>query len=760
MTRLLGRLGGVCAAHPWRTISAWLVAIAAFFALAGAFGGTLHDDYRADGTAAQAGTDFLADAFPEMSGTSARVVVHSDSGDGLPAGVLAEVRERLTRVEGVSVVAEPVLSRDGDTALFSLSYGIEVTDIKGTDGTDALRAAAEPAEDAGLDVELGGQVPENVTKPAITAEMIGIGAALVILLFALRSFTAAGLPLVVAIGGLGVGFAGITLLSAATDIGTIAPTVASMVALGVGIDYALLLVGRQAEGLRAGLPPRAAAAEATATAGVSVLIAGATVLLSLFGLRLSTIGVFASFGYATFCTVIAVMAAALTLVPALCGLAGHRVLPRAERLGLVRAEEAAAAPEAAGNARSVPQQAPRATLTERWARSVTKRPAVSALGALVVLLALAAPILGMRTWPQDAGTQPDSNTTRRAYDLVAAEYGEGANGPLQIAVDLTAVPAETLPALGEDIAATDGVAAVAPPSFNEARDAAVISVTPTTGPQDERTQDLLDELRADVLPQGAEATGVVALFADISDRLATRLWAVVPFVVGLSLVLLTVLFRAPVVALKAAVMNLLSVGAAYGVMTVAFQTDTGAQLLGLPHSVPVSSWVPILMFTILFGLSMDYEVFLLSRIREDWLATGDAHGSVVRGLAATGRVITSAAAIMIAVFTGFAIDPDVTVKMIGVGMAVAVLADATVVRMVLVPATMTLLGRANWWLPRWADRLLPELHLEPPASAAAAAAGDPAGPKDPAGSAAVPADPETTGEADGGKGRVPVGGGG
>ncbi|WP_181791919.1 MMPL family transporter, partial [Streptomyces phytophilus] len=335
---------------------------------------------------------------------------------------------------------------------------------------------------------------------------------------------------------------------------------------------------------------------------------------------------------------------------------------------------------------------------------VTKRPAVSALGALVVLLALAAPILGMRTWPQDAGSQPDSNTTRRAYDLVAAEYGEGANGPLQIAVDLTAVPAENLPALGEDIAATDGVAAVSPPSFNEVRDAAVIAVTPTTGPQDERTQDLLDELRADVLPQGAEATGVVAVFADISDRLATRLWVVVPFVVGLSLVLLTVLFRAPVVALKAAVMNLLSVGAAYGVMTVAFQTDTGAQLLGLPHSVPVSSWVPILMFTILFGLSMDYEVFLLSRIREDWLATGDAHGSVVRGLAATGRVITSAAAIMIAVFTGFAIDPDVTVKMIGVGMAVAVLADATVVRMVLVPATMTLLGRANWWLPRWADR--------------------------------------------------------
>ncbi len=736
MTRLLGRLGGACAAHPWRTIAAWLVAIAAFFSLAGAFGGTQHDNYRVEGTPSQAGTDFLSDAFPEMSGTSARVVVHGDSGDDLPAGVLADVRKRLAGLEGASLVDEPVFSRDGDTALFTVNYRVPVTDFQGTEGTDALREAAAPAEDAGLDVELGGQVPENVTKPAITAELIGVGAALVILLFALRSFTAAGLPLVVAVAGLGVGFAGVALLSAATDVSTIAPTVASMVALGVGIDYALLLVGRQAEGLRRGLAPRAAAAEATATAGVSVLIAGATVLLSLFGLRLSTVAVFASFGYATFCTVVAVMTAALTLVPALCGLAGHRVLPRAERLGLVRPEGAA---QNRLTGRTGAPAPPRATLTERWARAVTKRPLAAGLAALVVLLALAAPVLGMRTWPQDAGSQPESNTTRRAYDLVAAEYGEGANGPLQIAVDLTKTPADPLPALGDDLAAADGVAAVSPPRLNEAGDAAVIAVTPTTGPQDERTQDLLDRLRADVLPEGAEATGVVAVFADISDRLAVRLWVVVPFVVGLSLLLLTVLFRAPVVALKAAVMNLLSVAAAYGVMTVVFQTDTGARLLGLPHDVPVSSWVPILMFTILFGLSMDYEVFLLSRIREDWLATGDPYGSVVRGLAATGRVITSAAAIMIAVFTGFAIDPDVTVKMIGVGMAVAVLADATIVRMVLVPATMTLLGRANWWLPRWADRLLPELHLEPPAPA----------------DAGKPAAAET-GD---GRGRIPVGGG-
>jgi len=330
----------------------------------------------------------------------------------------------------------------------------------------------------------------------------------------------------------------------------------------------------------------------------------------------------------------------------------------------------------------------------------------------VFLLALAAPVLAMRTWPQDASSQPTSNTARVAYDLIADEYGAGANGPLVVAIDLDKVAPETLPALAERLRATPGVAAVTPPVTNAAGDAAVIFVEPTTGPQDTRTTDLLTTLRADVLPGGAELTGLVAAFADIVDRLSDRLWVVVAFVVSMSLLLLTVLFRAPVVALKAAAMNLLSVAAAYGVMTAVFQWGWGAELLGLPHAVPVSSFVPILMFAVLFGLSMDYEVFLLSRVRELWLATGDAHGSVVRGLAATGRVITSAAAIMVAVFIGFALDPDVTVKMVGVGMAVAVLIDATVVRMLLVPAVMALLGRANWWIPAWLDRILPTVNVE------------------------------------------------
>lgn len=715
MSLLLGRLGGACAAHPWRTLCSWFAALVAAFALAGVAGGTPHDDYTVPGAPSQAGTDFLARAFPEMSGTSARVVVHDDGGGRLPAPVLDRVRDRLAGMEGASVVDRPVLSPDGDTALYFVNYRIPVTDFSGDEGVDALREAAAPAEDAGLRVELGGQVPENISTPNGTAEAIGVTAALVVLLLVLRSLTAAGLPLVVALGGLGVGASAVTLLAAAVDLSTVAPTVAAMTGLGVGIDYALLLVGRQAEGLRRGLSTRDAAAEATATAGGSVVMAGATVLLSLLGLRLSGLPAFSSFGYATCLTVLAVMTAALTLVPALCGLAGPRLLPRAERLGLGRPQDTETQDAETQDAEKPdPDEQRRDTLTGRWARAVSRRPVAAGLAALVALLALAAPALGMRTWPQDAGSQPDSNTTRRAYDLVADEYGAGANGPLMIAVDLTRIPADKLTGLGKELAAQPGVAAVAPSRLNADRDAAVLSVTPVTGPQDERTEKLIGRLRADVVPEGAEVTGVVAAYADVSERLSERLWVVVPFVVGVSLLLLTVLFRAPVVALKASVMNLLSVAAAYGVITAVFQSDTGARLLGLPHAVAVSSWVPVLMFTVLFGLSMDYEVFLLSRIREDWLATGDAHGSVVRGLSATGRVITGAAAIMVAVFTGFAIDPDVTVKMMGVGMGVAVLADATIVRMVLVPATMTLLGHLNWWLPRRLDHLLPGFRPEPP----------------------------------------------
>ncbi|GLW68040.1 membrane protein [Kitasatospora phosalacinea] len=709
MSTLLGRLGGAAAARPWRTVAAWVLLIVAVLGLAQAFGGEPRDNYRIPGTPSTAGMDLLNARFPETSGTSARVVVHDRGGRALPAEALAALRGSLAKVPHALSVSEPIPSRTGDTALLTVGYDVKVTAIKRVEGMDALQAATRAATDAGYQVEFGGELPEHFSAPNGTAEAIGMGAALVILVVSLGSVVAAGLPLLVALAGLGAGTGLITLMSAVTDISGIAPTVASMVGLGVGIDYALLLVSRHVEGLRRGLDARAAAAEANATAGASVVVAGATVLVSLLGLKLAGLSTYASFGYATFATVGAVMAAALTLVPALAALSGPRLLRRAER----RAAAAPAAPERA--------RVPAATRTERWARLVGRRPVAAAVLSLVVLLGLAAPVLGMRTWPQDAGSQASGNTTRKAYDLVAEAYGPGANGPLLLAVDLDRLPKSELPSLVQKLAADPGIAAVQPARVNAAGDAAVISVQPRTGPQDAATAKLLKRLRAAELPAGVQVTGQVAAFSDISDRLSQRLWVVVPFVVVLSLILLTVLFRAPVIAVKAALMNLLSVAAAYGVMTAVFQHDAGARLMGLPHAVPVSSWVPILMFTVLFGLSMDYEVFLLSRVREDWLATGDPRGSVVRGLSSTGRVISSAAAIMVAVFTGFAIDPDITVKMIGVGMAAAVLVDATVVRMVLVPATMTLLGRHNWWLPRWLDRLLPQLRIEHGAAPAAPA---------------------------------------
>jgi putative drug exporter of the RND superfamily len=684
MSRFTGRLGGAAARHPWPTIGGWLILIVALFGLKMAFGGQFQDDYTVPGTSSQAGADFLRAHFPQMSGTSARVVIHDRAGRHLDPAVLATVRGDVSRLPGVSVVAAPLLSKTGDTALIDVQYSVPVTHFKGTTGVDELNRATAPARADGLQVALGGEVPENVVTTSNVTDGIGVVVALVVLILALRSLVAAGLPLLVGIAGLGAGTAITALLAGGVHLSTEAPTVASMVGLGVGIDYALLLVSRHVEGLRAGLAPALAAERAAAKAGSSVLIAGLTVIVSLLGLQLSTLQTYATIGYAADICVACVMAAALTLVPALCALAGRRILPRR-----ARAVSGAAAP-------ADPAAPVRRTRTEAWAAWVTRRPALMAVASVAVLLALAAPVLGMRTWPEDAGTQPAGSTVRQAYDLVTAEYGSGANAPLLVAVDLTQDHAPA--ALAARLRALPGVTAVAGPVLNATGDAAVITVQPATGPSDTATTRLLNTIRADA-PRGVLVTGTEAIYADVSQRLADRLWLVIAFVVAVSLLILTALLRAPVNALKAAALNLLSVAAAYGVVTAVFQTNAGAHIMGLPHGAPVSTWAPMLMFAVLFGLSMDYEVFLLSRVREAWLVSGDARDAVVRGLGSTARVISSAAAIMIAVFLGFATDPNVMVKTIGFGMAAAVFIDATLIRLVLAPAAMVLLGRVGWWLP-------------------------------------------------------------
>ncbi|EFC83964.1 MMPL family transporter [Parafrankia sp. EUN1f] len=751
MSGLLYRIGAAAATRPWRVIGMWLATLVVALGLAAGSGGEPHDDFSAPMTASQHGTDLLRANFPNLAGADARVVVHDPDGAPLDAGLLTTVRTRLAALPSAVVASPPQLSRDGDTALLTVNYTDPVADMDAEQALADLFTAATPATQRGLQVDVGGQISENLQKVDGRAEATGVVLALLILLIAFGSLVAAGVPIAVAMIGLGIGASCITLIAAVTTVSSIAPSLASMVGIGVGIDYALLLVTRHVEGLRAGLPVREAAGRANATAGASVVFAGLTVILSLTGLRLVGLSTYVTTAFTTAAVVIAVVLVAITLVPALCGLADLRVLRRRNHAELLAARSVARSVAAAGSGASSPgallgsgepSVAARRTLTAVWARRIGNRPGPWAFGALIILLALSAPILTMRTWPQDAGSQPVDVTQRRAYDLISSEYGPGANGPLLLAVDLRRIPPEALAELGSKVAAVPGVASVTPAVVAPSGTAAVIEVVPTTGPSDAASTELVNRLRDDVLPPGVDVTGTTAIFADLSALLAERLWWVVGFVVGVSILLLTIVFRSPVVALKAAVMNLLSISAAYGVVTAVFQWGWGTDLLGLPHSVPMSSWLPVLMFTVLFGLSMDYEVFLLSRIREDWVVTRDPRGSVVRGLASTARVITSAALIMIAVFAGFALDPDVTVKMVGVGMAVAVFVDATLIRLVLVPATMALLGRANWWLPRWCDRLLPQVDVHgerfaPGPAAAAVAPTDRAGDGRTAGHATV-----------------------
>ncbi|HEY8544460.1 MAG TPA: MMPL family transporter, partial [Acidimicrobiales bacterium] len=531
-----------------------------------------------------------------------------------------------------------------------------------------------------------------------------------------------GLPIGVALVGLMAGTGLITLVASVVDVATVAPTLASMVGLGVGIDYALFIVTRHRENLRRGFGVEEAAARAIATSGAAVLFAGITVVIAISGLAIAGIQAVTVMGLMAGLTVAMMVAVALTLLPALLGFAGRRV--DALRVpGIGRADRTAGADGQAGTG----GHGGRETLWHRWGRQVSAHPWRYLTLGVVTLALASAPVLGLRLgWP-DNGTQSESLTTRRAYDLLADGFGDGFNGPLLLSVELGELDGgadadRVLGGLADALDADPGVADVAEPVVNEPGTAAVVRVIPTTAPQDEATTDLIARLRADVIPAAltdvgaadlpVHVGGATAVFVDMSERIEQRLPWFVGAVLVLSVLLLTVVFRSVAVPLKAAVMNLLSIGAAYGVIVAVFQWGWGRSLFGVEESVPIVSFLPMMLFAILFGLSMDYEVFLLSRIREEYLARRDSDTSVVEGIAATARVITSAALIMISVFAAFALADDPTIKMFGLGLATAVLVDATIVRVVLVPATMRLLGDWNWWLPGWLDRRLPRLDLE------------------------------------------------
>jgi RND superfamily putative drug exporter len=506
-----------------------------------------------------------------------------------------------------------------------------------------------------------------------------------------------------ALFGLALGISSMSLVAYLIDIPSWAPVLGSMVGLGVGIDYALILVTRHREHLAAGMTVVEAAGRAVGTAGRSVVFAGGTVVIAILGLAVAGVPFMTAGGVAISLIVLTMVLVSITLLPAFLGLAGHWINRLAVR-------KVATSPGGGW---------------ERWAVHVARHATAYVIGATVLLLTLAAPVLALRVGTPDDGSLPENRTQRQAYDLVAAGFGPGINGPLVIAVDISK-DASVVPALLEAVRADEGIADVTPPQVNTAAGVATLVAFPTTGPQDDATVDTIKRLRAEVFPAAigpspakAHVGGQTASLADVGDRVRERLPVFIGAVILLSVVLLTVVFRSVVVPLKAALMNLLSIGASFGVMVMVFQWGWGADLIGLETTVPIIPFIPMFMFAILFGLSMDYEVFLLSRVREEYLSTGDNDASVVRGIATTGRVITSAALIMIAVFLSFALNDDPSTKMFGLGLATAVFVDATIIRLVLVPAAMKLLGPANWWLPAWLARLLPTHDVRRPEPALA-----------------------------------------
>ena len=684
-----------------RVVALWIAALVAATVLAGAAGGDTDQDFSVPGSDSAEAVDLLQDRFPTFSGGSVDIVYRPTGGvvDPDAEARIGALADHVADVEHVVAVEPGPLAPDRSTGLLKVRFAQDAQQVP-VESVERVMHLAGEAEDDGLQIELGGYPIERVEQSEAGSESVGMAAALVILLVAFGSVLAAGLPLVVAGLGLGVGLGGAWLLANVVDVPAFGVQIATMIGIGVGIDYALLIVTRYRSALAEGREPRQAVELAGTTAGRSVLFAGSTVVISIFGLLLMGRSYLWGVALATSLVVSIVVFASITVLPALLGFAGHNV----DRLRMPWFRH-----DVEG----------RRTLSWRWSRVMQRRPLAAGLAALVVLLVLAAPAAGLRFGMPDAGNGADDLTSRRAYDLVSSSYGAGANGPLLVAVDLADASPEAPAAIAAALSDTSGVAAMTPPVVNDAGDAAVISVVPTTGPQDEATEDLVHTLRDEVLPPAVDATGAVAsvggttaAFIDDSEQTASRLPLLIGGVVVLSFLLLMSVFRSFAVALKAAIMNILSIGAAYGVMALAADGGWLGGLVGIDSATPVPAWLPMIMFAVLFGLSMDYEVFLLSRVREEYLRTGDNRTAVADGLASTARVITAAAAIMVTVFGAFALEDAVFLKLAGLGLATAVLVDATIVRMVLVPATMELLGDRNWWLPRWLDRLLPHVDVE------------------------------------------------
>lgn len=795
MTATLYFIGRICTHRRWAVLIIWILLVAGSAILARSVGSNVNDNMSLPGTDSQSATDMLDKRFPAQSNGTVPVVLHAPKGDEITDSKFKQPIDKTVQAlqadPDVRSAKSPLTSDDKTLLSSDKSIGyIRLTLRPGpsdlsTAEAERIVATADPARHADLQVGFGSYVGQKVSKPQThDSEVIGLSMAVIVLVFTFGTIVAMGLPIVTAVGGLVFGLSLITLLSHVATVPTIAPTLATMVGLGVGIDYALFIVTRHREHRRSGMSVNESAARAVAGAGGAVLFAGCTVIIALSSLSVVRIPLVTVLGLTAALVVAVAVIAALTLLPAILTILGDRI-------------DALALPRRAGRSRA--RAGPHGW--ERIGRAVAARPIPAVLLAVVVLGVLAIPVSSIYLGQKDDGALPADTSARQAYSSMTAGFGSGSNGPLLVSVDLSKKPAkadqkqldkisdskdsqtkkakqkadseqqqiagsleasgmppagaqeqaqnEVQPGLNEqlkkiddkaaskrkkadktatdprlqtlhsDIGETAGVKSVTEPLVNKKGTAAVLTITPTTAPSDEKTAELVKHLRSATIPDAVKGTsmlvhigGTTAGNVDLATKISDRLVGTILLVVTLSILLLVLAFRSVLIPLTAGVMNLLSIGAAFGVVTAVFEKGWGAELIGLDGPVPIVSYVPLLMFAVLFGLSMDYEVFLITHIREEWLRGHDNLSAVVVGIASTGRVITSAALIMVSVFFAFVINGDPTVKQFGVGMGVAVAVDATLVRCLLVPAVMTLFGRANWWFPAWLDRIVPNFSIE------------------------------------------------
>ena len=716
MTGVLYRLAGFCVRRRWVVLGVWLVLTIALVAVSHRLGDNTNDNLSLPGTDSQHATNVLKDSFPAQANGTSPIVLHAKSGkltDQNNANAVNQAVANLSKNKDVAAAINPLtpqgasaLSKDQSTGYISVTLAVSPGSLSKSDAQAIIDAAAKPAHAAGLQVETGGQLGQKVSKPSTeSSELVGIIAAMVILTITFGTITSMLLPIVTAIFALASTLAVIRILGHVATVPTVAPTLATMIGLGVGIDYALFIVTRHFRGLHDGLEMDESIARAAATSGGAVFFAGCTVAIALVSLAVAGTPLVTTMGLMAAISVLIAVLAALTLLPAELALLGPRI-------NSLRVRHPASDKEV------------RNGLWARYARDIAKQPVIAGLAALAILIPLTIPLLSLTLGQQDTAALSTSTTARRAYDLLSENFGAGVNGPLLIAVTL-GTPAQNgtsdprLATLQKDVASSAGVAGVSPMQLDKAGTTAYFNAISKAGPAESQTTDLVNHLRNNVIPSAEKGTdlrayvgGITAGYDDLATRISSKLPLQIAVVIALSFVLLILAFRTVVVPPQAAVMNLLSIGASYGVLVAIFQFGWLSGAIGLPGKVPIVSYVPLFMFAILFGLSMDYEVFLVSQIQEHHQEGEDNKSSVVSGLVTSARVITAAALIMVFVFGSFVLNGDPTIKQFGVGLAVAVILDATVVRCLLVPALMVMVGERNWFMPRWLDKVTPRISIE------------------------------------------------